>query len=310
MKNKNLKFLFILFFLICFKSVNSENKSNIVIKVNNKIITNIDVQNEKEYLIAINQNLKSLDEDEMYNIAKNSLIRERIKKNELEKYYNLNINSKYMDSLIKDFYMRLKFQSKEDFNVYLSDNNIDLNEIKSKLNIETIWNELIFNKYKDQVEIDEEKIKNKINTLVSKEEKESYLISEIVFSANTKEKILINHKKILKSIDAIGFSDTANIYSEAETSKFGGEIGWIDTSQFSEKIFKKLRNLKTGEITDLINVPGGFLILKIIDKKLTKIKIDKKNEFNQLITYEKNRQLNEFSAIYFQKIKKNSIINE
>ena len=114
----------------------------------------------------------------------------------------------------------------------------------------------------------------------------------------------------MKSIDAIGFSDTANIYSEAETSKFGGEIGWIDTSQFSEKIFKKLKSLKTGEITDLINVPGGFLILKIVDKKLTKIKIDKKNEFNQLITYEKNRQLNEFSAIYFQKIKKNSIINE
>ena len=75
-------------------------------------------------------------------------------------------------------------------------------------------------------------------------------------------------------------------------------------------MLKKIKKLKIGEISDLINVPGGFLIIKLDDKKKEQVEINEEEELRQLIVYEKDRQLNEFSSIYFQKIKKNSLINE
>ena len=312
MKFNNITFslVFIFFLQILNSSVNSENNSYIILKIDNQIITNIDIQNEKKYLLAINQKLAELNEDDAYEVAKESLIREKIKKNELIKYYDIEVLSKFIDGLLKDFYTKLGFQDLNDIEQYLSSKDIKIENVKYKLNIEALWNTNIYNRYNNKVEIDEDKLKEKIEKTSNQKRKEMISLSEIVFSATSKTEVKETHNKILNSITNIGFNNTANIYSLSQTAKFGGEIGWINANQLSESIYNRLKNLQIGEYTDLINVPSGFLILKVIDKKIEAIEINPEEELKQMVTYEKNRQLNEFSSIYYQKIKKNSLIDD
>ena len=312
MKNKIIifKIFVIMFFILSIKSTNSENSTHLLVFIDNQIITNIDVENEKNYLLTVNKNLNTLDNKEMLNIAKNSLIREKIKKNELEKYFDLSENSKYMENLLKDFYTRLEFTNLEDLENYFLSRNVELKTVKEKLNIEALWNELIYERYGSQVAVDEKKLKAKIDATNYKNEKELFLLSEIVFEATNKDEVETGYKKILESIGSIGFGNTANIYSISKSAQFNGKIGWINTSQVQANIYSKIKDLEDGEYSDLISVPGGFLILNLIERKKEIIEINEKEELKRLITYERDRQFNEFSAVYFQKIKKNSLINE
>jgi len=302
---------FIIFFLNFWSNIaKSENSSFVVLKVNNQLITNIDIQNEKNYLLAINQNLESLDDKKLYEIAKASIIREKIKKNELRKYFNIDIYTKYIDNILEDFYTKLNFENIESLENYLLSKNLQIDTVKNKLNIEALWNELIYKRYNNQVEIDKEKLRKKIKEQKYKKESELFFVSEIIFSANNKSEIENKYKEILESINEIGFKNTANIYSISNTAKFGGEVGWVNKSRMSDNISVKLENIKIGGITDLIKVPNGFLIIKVLDKKMETIERNEEEDLKQLIIYERDRQLNEFSSIYFQKIKKSSLINE
>ncbi len=181
-----------------------------------------------------------------------------------------------------------------------------------KLEIETLWNQLIYNRYQDKVFIDidnlTEKLKKEIDGL---KPSISYSLSEILFNVSSKQEIAEKNEKIIKSIEDIGFKNTANIFSISSSAKFGGEIGWVRKSQLSNDIYKKISNLKIGDFTkEPMIVPGGFLILKINDIKEETIQVDFDDELKKLITFERNRQLNQFSQIFYQKIKKNALINE
>ena len=309
-KNVIYKFLIVIFFILSAEIVKSENNSYVVLKINNQIITNIDIENEKKYLLAINPNLVKLDSTKMIDVAKQSLIREMIKKNELKKYADLNVYANYLPNILKDFYTKLNFQDIESLENYFLSKNLQIKTVKDKLNIEALWNELIYNRYNNKVEIDVNKLRSKIKEQIYEEDLEFFLISEIVFTASNKSEVKIKHDEIKKSINEIGFDNTANIYSVSETAKFGGKIGWVNKNRITENIANNLKNLNVGDYSNLINVPGGFLIIKILDQKFEKVKINEENELKKLISSEKDRQLNEFSSIYFQKIKKNSLINE
>ena len=235
-----LKITIILFYFFYSNYTVAKNSTHIVLKINNKIITNIDIDIEKRYLLAINQGLESLNDGEISEVAKASLIREIIKKKELEQYFNIDEDTKYLENLLKNFYTKLNFQNINDLEKYLLSKNITLDLVKKKLNIEALWNELIFNKFNYKVEIDEQKLKEKIKNNFQNEETQFFLISEIVFEASNKDEIKNKHKKILDSIADIGFTNTANIYSTSATSKFGGEIGWIDDFASSWKLWPGL----------------------------------------------------------------------
>ena len=276
-------------------------------KVNNEIITNININEEYRYLIALNTDLKSLKKEEIFNLAKNSFLREKIKENELKKYFKLNQSSKYIDQTIKNLYSSLNISSEIEFKKYLSVHNLTIEDVKKKLEIEVLWNELIYTKFHKQIDIDEEKIKKKIN--VNKIQK-NYLLSEIFFSGENKEKINEKYNLIKKSISEIGFKNTANIYSLTESAKIGGSIGWIGENQLAKKVVNEINELQVGEFTKPINIPGGVVILKLDKKEDKKISLDFDSEFKKLIEYEKNRQLNQFSTVYFNKLKFNTKIEQ
>ncbi len=304
------------FFLIIFFNFFCNNyiysfESYVVLKVNNKIITNVDIDNEYRYLIALNTDLQNIDKKKVMNIAKDSIIREKIKENELLKYFDLSKENKYIKSILENFYKKLGMKNEKEFKNYLSKYNLSFDEIKKKIQIEAAWNDLVYKKYVSKLEINKIKIKNNINELLLKNKKHNvYLISEIMFNTESFEEIQKKYKLIEKNILEVGFKNTANLYSVANSSKLGGKIGWINETQLSEIIKKEVSKLKVGEYTKPITIPGGFLIIHLDDKKTQKIYLNFDEEFEKQITYEKNAQLEQYSKIYFKKIKKNSIISE
>lgn len=284
-------------------------ESKIIVKVNNSIITNLDVLNEEKYLKLLNPNLSLLDENKMNSVAKQSLIKEKIKliaisENKIDK-----IDNSYLENLIKTIYSKIGIKNKDAFIKYLETEDLSYDEIKSKIEIEAKWNQIIIDKYLSELKIDNEEIKKEI-LLEENKKSVSYLLYEILYNAETKEKIQELGKNIEISLIENGFENTASIYSISQSSKSGGKLGWISEKSLSKKILNKISILKLGEISDPIVIPGGILLILLKDKKIVNSKIDINKELPKRINDLKNQQLNQFSNIYFLKIKKNIIINE
>ena len=278
----------------------------IVYKVDTRLISNIDIENEAKYLIALNNQLKNLGKKKILEIAKESILKEIVKKNELEKYYVLDQKNPYLDDVIKGFYLDLGLNNKNDFNKYLKDYGLNISDVKKKIEIESTWNELIFRKYESFVKVDKKQIEDKIKK-EKKLKKKTYLLSEIVFE-NTKDKNII--KLIQNSIKEIGFANTANIYSLSDTAKFGGKIGWIDGESLSKKVYVEITKTKTGSYTSPIEMGNTVMILKLEDSKEQVVEVNIKNRIKQVVEFETNRQLTQYSKIYYNKIKINTKISE
>ena len=307
--NKKIQFFILIIF--CFASENIyalENK--ILIKVNNEIITSLDINSEINYLIALNKNIENLDEEKKYDIAKNSLIREKIKKIEILNYIKkIEIEEKISDEILRSTYSRLGINSKAEFLMYIKNYNININTIVKKVSIEILWNQLIVSKFSDKIKINKDQLKNKILTKDNKEIKR-YLLSEILFNVSNNNELQTKLDKIKASIVELGFENTAAIYSISDNSKIGGKLDWINEGILNEKIRNELNNINIGDLTNPIITPGGFLLLKIEDIKSIKKKIDLNKELEIMINTESNKQLNQYSNIYFNKISKNFQIDE
>jgi len=309
--NKKMKFILILFLnvVFIFNPVNSlENK--ILIKINNEIITYLDILDEMNYLKAFNKNIRSLEEKQIYEIAKKSLVRDKIKSIEILRYVDkIEVNQKYINKIIKLTQEKIGTNSENEFKNYIKNFNLNLSKIETKISIEALWNELIISKYSKKIKIDESNIKNK---LLAKDNKfiKKYLLSEILFTVDKNNDINTKFSEIKDSIDKVGFENTSLIYSISDSSKVGGKLGWVNENSLSKKIKLILKNLKIGDLTNPITTPGGLLILKIKDIELTKKKLDLKKEMKDMIMLEKNNQLNQYSNIYFKKISRNTEVNE
>ena len=304
MKKKILIFLFV---LICVHSQSIEIK--IIHNIQNEIITNIDIKNEFRYLVALNNSLKELDEEKIFNISNESAIREKIKKIEISKNFKeIKLNEDYSELLLKNLYSRLNLKSIDEFEIYLKNYDLKVTDIVKKITIDTLWNELIIRKYSSKVVINEAEIKKKL-LKNSKVQSKEYQLSEIIFEVENKEEIQKKYKEVVKSINEIGFENSAAIYSFSESSKIAGDIGWINENSLNNNIKKNISSLKIGEFTKPIILSNGILILKLINTKTSETTIDIENELKKIINYERNRQLNQYSKIYYNKIKKNLDFN-
>ena len=215
-------------------------ESYVVLKVNNNIITNIDIDNEFRYLMALNKDLKNIDKKIIIKLAKDSMIREKIKETELMNYFDLNQENKYIDRIMKNFYIKLGLKNEKDFINYLESYKLLYKDVKMKISIEAAWNDLVYKRYSNNIIINEEEIKKNIKKLINNNNKQyAYSLSEIIFTSDKSENTENIYQLIKKSISEIGFKNTANIYSESDSSKHGGKIGWINEGQLSKLIKKK-----------------------------------------------------------------------
>lgn len=307
-KVKFILFLFLLL-IISFKSSTAEN-FYIVYKVNNEIITNSDIEKEYRYLVSLNNQLKNLEKQKIIELSKESALREKIKKIELIKYFDLKTINIDIDNYLENFYRNLNINNKKEFEEYLQSNKISLNYVQKKIEIEILWNQLVYDRYISQINIDRNQLKEKVKKLISTKKQKKYSLSEILFDKENNSNFEKKLENINQSINEIGFKNTANIYSISDSSKFGGKIGWIEEQKLSTKILEQLKVLEVGQYTSPIQVGSSFLILKIEEIKYENAIINEDEELNKMIQFETSKQLDQFSKIFYEKIKINSFINE
>ena len=306
-------YVIIIYFKIIASSISSEIK--ILYKINDSIITNHDILEEINYLVSLNKNLSQLNKKQLSSNAERSLIREIIKRDEIKKFYEINYNealkSEKIDIIIKSFRENIGFDSNEKFENYLKSKDINLNDLKKKFIIEQLWNQLIFAKYRNFIKIDSNKIDIELEKLIKNNlEIISFNLSEIIFLGKNKDEIEKKTQEIVDSIKKIGFKDSAVIHSISESSKLGGEIGWINENQMPKKIFFAIKDLKIGEFSKPIITSGGIILLKINNKKKVSSQIDKKKEMDRLISYERDRILNEYSIIYYKEVENKAYVEK
>jgi len=307
----NLKLFSVIFCLLFFfisKPFSLENK--ILFKINNEIITSIDIEEEYRYLIALNDNLKKLSQNEIIEIAKKSIIKEKIKIIEINKSFkNPKIPDEILQQILKNFYTRFNFDNLDDFKKYLISNNVKYQDVKNKIEIESLWNELIIAKFSSKIQINENEIRN---NLIKNQKKfsKSYFLSEIFFEISNSSQLDNRYQEIKEIIQEKGFENAAASLSTSSTANQGGKIGWIDEDSLNENLKKILSKLNVNEFTEPLIMPGGFMILKINEIKKKEKKQNIENELKRIINFKKNDQLKQFSKIYFNKVKKNTKIHE
>ena len=285
-------------------------QNQILIKVGNEIITSLDIQEEYRYLISLNRELENIGEEQIIQIAKNSLIREKVKRKEVLNYVEkIEIEKKFLDPLIKNVYSRLDMKSLDELKAHLKSYNIDFNNFKEKVIIEALWNDLIFSKYSSKVQIDLNKIRKEIQKK-NQEKIKSYNLSEIVFDIKENENYENKLSIIENEINKIGFENTAVKYSISDSAKASGNLGWINERSISDTILEEISKIKMNDYTNPVTIPGGFIILKLKDIKIEEKKIDIKKEVEAIANAKRNEQLNQFSNIYYKKVEKEFIINE
>ena len=301
----------ILISLIFFNTSNAVD-IQIKYKINNEIITNQDIVNEINYLIAMNKNLSNLSREQVKSFAINSVIQEKIKFIELRKSFDIeNLSDDAKKLISKNILFKTNTQNKDELIKYLDSFGIEFEEVEMKFKIELLWNKFIYDKFNEKVSINKDKLKNKINKdLKNNINIFEYNVREILFEVSEKENLEAKLQKIKDTIKSTNFGTAATIYSISNTSDKQGEIGWIKETQLSKEILKKIKKLKINEFTEPLIVGNGYLILELSDMRKVKEKIDVDKELKILVEKEIDRQLNQYSTIYFNKIKKNVLINE
>lgn len=302
------KIIFFTLILILKVSYTSAFENKILFKVNNEIITSVDILNEIKYLEIINSDFSNLEKQKAFEIAKKSLVREKIKHTQIKKVFeNLILDEELLNQFIFNYFSRYKIDSKMDFEKFFLDKKIDPDLIRKKITNEVLWNQLIYRKYKTKVKIDMNKIKKELK---KKNVEKEYNLEEILFVLEKNENLDDKFNIIKKDIEMRGFAKAALDFSVSNSSNQGGALGWIKENFLSKKIIDELNRTEINKYTKPIVIPGGFLILKIKNIRIVKKEVDLDKQLKLVIDKKTNEQLNQFSNIYYQKIKQDMIINE
>ena len=307
---KKIKLYIIVIFTIILNIQNLtalENK--ILFKIDNEIITTIDIYEEIKFLKVFNPEINSLSDVELFEISKNRLIKDKIKKIEIMKFVReLKVDDKFLLKLVEKKYSRLNINSIKNFEKYLEKENLNIEIVKEKFTIELMWNDLIYQKFSKKVVIDKERIKNEISQNSQKKFQKEFLLSEIVFNVANKDEFNNKYQKILVDIEKVGFKKTALIHSNSDTAANGGLIGWVKEVNLNKRLKKVISELKPGQFSKPVRTSSGFIIIKIDEEKEYVLKFNLTDRIDEIIRFKTNEQLNQFSNMYLNKLKKNLVI--
>ena len=306
MNNFEFKIITNIIFLFIFTTIAYSNVDlKIKYKINDQIVTNIDLQNEKRFLIFLNPNLRNLSNTQLENISNESYKNRKIKEIELRKYFDFekkNLGEKY----IEQFVVNSNFDSKDELLIKLKNENLNYEDFRKNFFIDNLWREFIFGKFKSQIKINIDELKKQINAKETNIEELN--LSEILFKKATNISLNEIKDKIYSEIDKSGFEAAASIYSISESKKFGGKLGWIKSNQISEKIYLEIK--KGNNLTQPIKTTNGYLIIKVNGRRNIKGKVNLDEELKKLINTESQKEINKLGYIYFNKIKKRTFISE
>ncbi len=297
---------FFLIFFFNFSNVFSNINDKIIAKIGNEIITNYDIVNEVNSILALSNRPANKDEFKvLQDIAFESLKKILIKEAEIKKYKVTNYNETDVNNYILGLEKNLRLQNitlKEQFKRYGANYDIFLKGVI----INFKWNSLIYSLYKKQLDIDEELIKSELNKQIIKEKEiEEYNLSEIVLENWDETKL----NEIKKSISENGFEKTASLYSNSVSSTQGGSIGWVISKSISNLYLKEILKLNKTQVSEPIRINNNIVIIKLNDKRTLKqnnlnfVEIEKK-----IINKKKEEKLSIFSDSHYLNLEKKTYI--
>ena len=299
---------FFLIFLSFFKGTFASIEDKILAKIGNEIITNYDVVNEINTILALTNKTANKDEfGKLQNIAFLSIKKRLIKKSEIKRYkitkYNKVDVNNYILSLEKNLgLIQQNISLKDHFKRYGANYDIYFEGVIVNFK----WNSLIYSLYRKQLDVDEELIKSELKKQIEDEKKiEEYNLSEIVLENWDQKKL----NEVKKSILDNGFKKTANLYSDSISSSKGGSIGWVVSKSISSEYLNEILKLKKTQISEPIKVNNRIVFIRVDDKRiLSKSNLDLVKIEKKIINQKKEEKLNIFSDSHYLNLEKKAYI--
>ena len=310
MKNIKKIFFLVLFLLINTQKINAGINDALFMTIGNKPITQSDIVDEIKIILILNNESYSDDKrDQLHELAVRSTVKRTIKKIELERNNFFQFNEEDLERELARLASNI-FIDVNTLKNLCESNELDFSKIEDQVKTELYWNSLIFEMYKGNLKINQEEIEDQLKLSKNKNQINEYLISEIVISKVEDDKLDLEVQELKRKIENESFEQVAREVSISESALKGGDLGWINETQLNENLLSQIRSLNVKQLTKPIQVTNGYLIIKLNDKREKNIKIDFEKTLKKMILEEKNRQLNQFSLIYFNKIKQNIYISE
>ena len=310
MKKSFLNFLIaIIFLLSIISNIQAEIKGKIIVKVGNKIITSYDLENEiKTQLFISKSKINQNTIDRIKSISIRNLVRHAIKENEVKKYDVKEYNTKDMNDYLNNLSTNLgvpQINLKKMF----KESGLDYDTHIEKFKTELLWNTLIFNLYKNQINVNVIEIQDEIKQAIKKSSKiKSFNLSEIEILNNELTDSTL--KKIYEDIKLEGFDKTAIKLSISPSSVKGGSLGWVAEDALSPIYLSSLNNIKKGEITKPIKSSTSLLIIKLNDIKFKNVNdLDLDQVKKEIVNSKKQSKLSLFSRTHFSNLENSTLIN-
>ena len=296
----------IFFFLVFFKfNYLSSIENKIIVKVNNEIITSYDLkQTILTTLVLANQEINQEIVNQSKPVALKALINLILKKNEINRF-NLAVSEIELNKQLS----KISGGDIEKFKKKFEINNLNFELYEDKLKTELKWRKLIFSIYQEKVKINDKEIEIELAKMKKERKKVEYKISEILLNFNNDEEKENIINKINDQISKIGFEDTALKFSESTSAVNKGDLGWVNSNAFTEKISKSIIKLKINEVSEPIQIANSIIFIKLKDKKITEILDEQTKDLkNQIINSKKNELFNLYSTSHLSRIRNNSSI--
>jgi peptidyl-prolyl cis-trans isomerase SurA len=300
------KLLIIIIYISFTNLLFAQMKNNIVLKVENEIITDYEIKNKiLTTLILANQDINQENINSLKKQAVDILIQSKLKKIELTKY-NYEVSNIELENYLNKIFSN-------DFNtqkIKLQKNNLSIDLLLEDFRTQLKWQKFIYQLYSKKIEINQKEINEKVNDIIKGQKYlEEFKISEIEISIENQKSDKIKIQNIINQIQVNGFENTALRSSISSSASNKGDLGWVNAKSLSKKIYKIISNLNVNEVSDPFKNQNSILFLMLKDKRVSKTQdINIKKLKNNIINQKKNELFNLYSRSHLSKLKNTSLI--
>jgi peptidyl-prolyl cis-trans isomerase SurA len=142
--------------------------------------------------------------------------------------------------------------------------------LKRQIEGEIAWENLLRRNINPFVNVSADEVNDVLKRLEESRGTDEYRLGEIYLSATAENRaaVLANAQTIMQQLQGGGsFVAYARQYSEATTAVVGGDLGWVRAGQLPPQLAAAARSMQTGQLQGPIEIPGGFSIVYLINKR-------------------------------------------
>ena len=235
--------------------------------VNGEVITQTDIDQRVALLAIANGGSIPADEiDRLRQQVLSNLIDETLQI-QAAKSEEIEITEADIDKTVARVAGNVK-QTPEQMAAYLKSRGSSIRSIRRQIMGELAWRRLQSKKIESGISVGDEEVKAVIDKLNASKGTEEFRVGEIFISANraNEEQAAANAQTVFAALQQGGsFVGYARQFSEASTAAVGGDLGWVRPEQLPDQLAAAVRQMRPGQISAPIKLPGGYSIIAVQD---------------------------------------------